>query len=225
MISRQLALKDERINLVGQSGYYANLSGASVHIPAYMMAAYAAGVASSLQIGGALTNKYIDLVSLDQELTGDQLDLLNQNGVISIEKVVNRNASGGYRFVQDVTTYNSTNEPVKSRLSLGELTDFLFDDLRVYLEQQFIGVNIRLTTADDIKSAVSSFLYNEASSDNGLIVSYQESDITVSVDGDKAYIVFSAAPSQTMDNMVVYGTFSNYTAESTSETDDTNTNN
>ncbi|ATG86324.1 tail sheath protein [Lactobacillus phage LpeD] len=225
MISRQLSLKDERINLVGQSGYYANLSGANIHIPAYLMAAYAAGVASSLQIGGALTNKYIDLVSLDQELTGDQLDLLNQNGVISIEKVVNRNASGGYRFVQDVTTYNSTNEPVKSRLSLGELTDFLFDDLRIYLEQQFIGVNIRLTTADDIKAAVSSFLYNEASSDNGLIVSYQESDITVSIDGDKAYIVFSAAPSQTMDNMVVYGTFSNYTAESTSETDDTNTNN
>jgi len=154
------------------------------------MAAYAAGVASSLQIGGALTNKYIDLVSLDQELSGDQLDTLNQNGVISIERVVNRNATGGYRFVQDVTTYNSTNEPVKSRLSLGELTDFLFDDLKLYLEQNFIGTNIRTTTADDIKAGVSSFLYNEANSDNGLIVSYQESDITVSIDGDKAYVVF-----------------------------------
>lgn len=222
MISRQISLKDERINLVGQSGYYANLSGASVHIPAYLMAAYAAGVASSLQIGGALTNKYIDLVSLDQELSGDQLDTLNQNGVISIEKVVNRNATGGYRFVQDVTTYNSTNEPVKSRLSLGELTDFLFDDLKLYLEQNFIGTNIRTTTADDIKAGVSSFLYNEANSDNGLIVSYQESDITVSIDGDKAYVVFSAAPSQTMDNIVVYGTYTNYTATSTTETDDTN---
>ena len=223
MISRQISLKDERINLVGQSGYYANLSGASVHIPAYLMAAYAAGVASSLQIGGALTNKYISLVSLDQELTGDQLDTLNSNGVISIEKVVNRNATGGYRFVQDVTTYNSSNEPVKSRLSLGELTDFLFDDLKLYLEQNFIGTNIRTTTADDIKAGVSSFLYNEASSDHGLITSYKESDITVSISGDVAYVVFSAAPSQTMDNIVVYGTYTNYTASSTTETDDTGT--
>ena len=223
MISRQISLKDERINLVGQSGYYANLSGASVHIPAYLMAAYAAGVASSLQIGGALTNKYISLVSLDQELTGDQLDTLNSNGVISIEKVVNRNATGGYRFVQDVTTYNSSNEPVKSRLSLGELTDFLFDDLRLYLEQNFIGTNIRTTTADDIKAGVSSFLYNEASADDGLITSYQESDITVSISGDIAYVVFSAAPSQTLDNIVVYGTYTNYTAASTTETDDTET--
>lgn len=221
MISRQISLKDERINLVGQSGYYANLSGSSVHIPAYLMAAYAAGVASSLRIGGALTNKYISLVSLDQELTGDQLDTLNSNGVISIEKVVNRNATGGYRFVQDVTTYNSSNEPVKSRLSLGELTDFLFDDLKLYLEQNFIGTNIRTTTADDIKAGVSSFLYNEASSDNGLITSYKESDITVSISGDVAYVVFSAAPSQTMDNIVVYGTYTNYTASSTTETDDT----
>lgn len=223
MISRQISLKDERINLVGQSGYYANLSGASVHIPAYLMAAYAAGVASSLQIGGALTNKYISLVSLDQELTGDQLNILNSNGVISIEKVVNRNATGGYRFVQDVTTYNSSNEPVKSRLSLGELTDFLFDDLKLYLEQNFIGTNIRTTTADDIKAGVSSFLYNEASADNGLITSYKESDITVSISGDVAYVVFSAAPSQTMDNIVVYGTYTNYTASSTTETDDTGT--
>ena len=223
MISRQISLKDERINLVGQSGYYANLSGASVHIPAYLMAAYAAGVASSLQIGGALTNKYISLVSLDQELTGDQLNTLNSNGVISIEKVVNRNATGGYRFVQDVTTYNSSNEPVKSRLSLGELTDFLFDDLKLYLEQNFIGTNIRTTTADDIKAGVSSFLYNEASADNGLITSYKESDITVSISGDVAYVVFSAAPSQTMDNIVVYGTYTNYTASSTTETDDTGT--
>lgn len=223
MISRQISLKDERINLVGQSGYYANLSGASVHIPAYLMAAYAAGVASSLRIGGALTNKYISLVSLDQELTGDQLDTLNSNGVISIEKVVNRNATGGYRFVQDVTTYNSSNEPVKSRLSLGELTDFLFDDLKLYLEQNFIGTNVRTTTADDIKAGVSSFLYNEASADNGLITSYKESDITVSISGDVAYVVFSAAPSQTMDNIVVYGTYTNYTASSTTETDDTGT--
>lgn len=218
MISRQISLKDERINLVGQSGYYANLSGANVHIPAYLMAAYAAGVASSLQIGGALTNKYISLVSLDQELTGDQLDTLNSNGVISIEKVVNRNATSGYRFVQDVTTYNSSNEPVKSRLSLGELTDFLFDDLKLYLEKNFIGTNIRTTTADDIKAGVSSFLFNEASSDNGLITSYKESDITVSISGDVAYVVFSAAPSQTMDSIVVYGTYTNYTASSITET-------
>lgn len=223
MISRQISLKDERVNLVGQSGYYANLAGANVHIPAYLMAAYAAGVASSLRIGGALTNKYISLVSLDQELTGDQLNILNSNGVISIEKVVNRNATGGYRFVQDVTTYNSSNEPVKSRLSLGELTDFLFDDLKLYLEQNFIGTNIRTTTADDIKAGVSSFLYNEASADNGLITSYKEADITVSISGDVAYVVFSAAPSQTMDNIVVYGTYTNYTASSTTETDDTGT--
>ena len=211
-ISREVALRSERMALIANSGYYTNIEGVSVHIPGYLMAAYAAGVQSSLQIGGALTNKYISLDNLDQVFAEDELDRLNINGVIGIERISWRGGEAQYRFVQDVTTYTSNEDDRldETRISLGEIKDFLFDDLRHYLENTYIGANISTATDDVIKEGVASFLDSQVTA--GLIVTYDRNSIIVSVDGDNVYIVFTVDPSQAIDNMVVYGTYNRYSA-------------
>lgn len=211
-ISREVALRSERIGLVANSGYYTNIEGVSVHIPGYLMAAYATGVQSSLQIGGALTNKYISLDSLDQVFSENELDRLNINGVIGVERVSWHGGEAQYRFVQDVTTYTSNEDDRldETRISLGEIKDFLFDDLRYYLETTYIGANISTASGDVIKEGVASFLDTQVTA--GLIVTYDRNSIIVSVDGDNVYIVFTVDPSQTIDNMVVYGMYNRYSA-------------
>lgn len=214
LISRQMSLKDPRVALVGTSGYMSMQDGRNAHLPAYMVAAYTAGVASGLQIGGALTNKEADLNSIDQQFTSAQYNQLNSNGVVVIKPVINDGSSSGFRYVQDVTTDNSTNEPVKSRVSLGEITDFLFDDLRKELFDQFIGSNIRTTSSDLLKSFIDSYLYKQKLSANGLIVDYDPDSIQVTINGDTAWIMFTVAPSQTLDFIYVYGAYSNYVSSS-----------
>lgn len=210
VINRQAALKSDRVALVANSGYYNSLNGQSVHAPAYLMAAYVAGVASSLGIGEAVTNKYLELTNLDQVFTGDELNTLDDNGVIAIESVVNRNQSGGYRIVEDVTTYNSTNEPVKNLVSLRELTDFLFDDLRVYLEKTFVGASVVNTTGSLIASFVEAFLKQKVSA--GLLASYDSDSITCTLDGNSAYVAFSVAPARELRTVLVSGTYTNFTS-------------
>lgn len=211
VLNRQLALRSNRVALVANSGYYRNLAGQEIHIPAYEMAAYVAGIASSLGVGYATTNKYLQLTQLDQDFSGEELDTLDENGVIAIEHVINRNATGGYRVVEDVTTYNSTNEPVKNLVSLQELTDFLFDDLRIYLEENFIGTPVHQVTASLLASNVEAFLMKRVSS--GMLASYDRSSITCMIDGNKAYISFSCAPARELREIVVAGTYTNFTSE------------
>lgn len=209
-ISRRVSLNSDRIGLVANSGYYTSLNGQKKHIPAYLMAAFVAGVASSISIGKSITNKYLDLVSLDQNFTRAELDTLDANGVIAIKHVVNRNASGGYKIVEDVSTSNSTNEPVKALMSLGELTDFLFDDLRIFLDENYIGANATINSADLIKSNVVSFL--DTKKRDGLIVDFNESDVNVSLDGQKAYIIFAASPSLEIRTVIAKGVYNSYSA-------------
>ena len=207
-ISRQVALKEPRIALVDDSGTYLGLNGVQYHIPGYLMAAYVAGVASSLAVGEAVTNKKLNaLISLDQVHNGDELDRLDQNGVIGIEYVTNRAGDGIYRIVEDVTTFNSSNEPVKSLVSLGETVDYLLDGVRHYLEDNYIGMSLRVTSADLLRTGVSSYLDTQVAS--GLIISYNEDDITCSIDGNKAYIIFSCTPTRSLRNILVKTTFDN----------------
>ena len=222
-INRQTALKSDRIALVANSGYYTSLSGATVHAPAYLMAAYIAGVASSLGIGDPVTNKYLELTNLDQNFTGDELNSLDDNGVVVIENVVNRNQSGGYRIVEDVTTYNSTNEPVKNLVSLRELTDFLFDDLRLYLEKTFIGSSVVNTTGSLIASFMEAFLKQKVN--EGLLASYDSDSITCTLEGNSAYVAFNAAPTREMRTILVSGTYTNFTSTTTANSSDYTTTN
>lgn len=215
LIARQIELKSARVSLIGTSGYFTMPDQSTIPIPAYMVAALAAGVASSLPIGGAITNKYINMISVDQDFSSSELDQLNANGVISVEPIINRGVSSGFRFVQDVTTYNAPKEKVKSRISLGEITDFVFDDLRQYLEKNWIGINVKKASADLLKEAVNSFLYKRTLDPNSYIVDYDSNDIQVLIDGDQAWIYFTVRPSQTLDSIYVYGAYENFRASST----------
>lgn len=217
ILSRQVNINDSRFGLVGQSGHVQE-GGESVHVPAYLMAAYVGGLSSSLGVAVPITNKKLALVDLDQNFSGDDLNTLNQNGVIGIEHLVNRNATGGYYIVQDVSTNTVSSSHVDGSLYLGELTDFLFDNLRFVLRDTYIGSNIRSTSADDIKSTVASYLYSEMNNDDGLIVDFSESDIVVTISGTVVYIQFAVAPTQEIKNIVVSGTYSNYSATSEDNT-------
>ena len=214
-IARQTSLKSPRIMLSVTSGYYNLQSGADLHVPGYMVGALAAGVASGLGIGKSIMNKYINMESIDQNYSIDDLNRLDQNGCLAIKHVINRNESGGYTFVEDVTTYCSTSDTVKNSMYLVELTDYLFDDLRYYLDSQFIGQSVASTTADLIKSNIDSFLDKRVS--EGLIVSYNRSNITVTIDGNSVYITFTVDPSRAIRNVLVMGTYENFTATSSSE--------
>lgn len=207
LLNRQMQLRSNRIALVANSGFYSSLYGSTVHIPAYLMASYVAGVASSLEVGYAVTNKYLNLSALDQNFSGDELDQLDENGIVAIENVVNRNATGGFRIVEDVTTHTSTNEPVKSYVSLQELTDFLFDDLRVYLEENFIGQPVNLVTGQLIVTFVEAFLKKRVAS--GMLASYDRDSISAIVSGNAVYVSFSCAPSRELRTILVKGTYTN----------------
>ena len=215
-ISRQMALKDSRVALMNTSGYISMSDGRNLHLTAYMMDAYAAGIASGLQVGGSLTNKETALNSIDQTYTNDTLNQLNENGVLVIRPVMNNGTSDGFRFVQDVTTDNSTNEVSNSRISMGEITDFLFDELRLDLSDNYLGINVRTTSGEVIKEHVASFLYQQKINPAGLIADYDEDSIQVLIDGDVAYIMFTVAPSQTIDFIYVYGAYSKYTSQTES---------
>lgn len=214
IVNRQLALRSNRIALVANSGTYNDLRGVNVHIPAYMMAAYVAGVASSLPIGSSVTHKYLSLTSLDQNFTGDELNQLDDNGVIAIENVVNRDASGGYRIVEDVTTANSSNEPVKNLVSLQELTDFLFDDLRYFLEDNFIGTPVHQVTGSLLVSNIEAYLQRRVN--EGMLASYDRDKIQATVYGNQAYVSFSCAPARALREILVRGTYVNFSSSTNS---------
>lgn len=218
-ISRQLDLKNARVCLVANSGLFETYDGVVLHAPAYLFAALAAGVQSGLEIGGDLTNKYVNVISLDQNFDSGNLDTLYNNGILSIEAVMNRGQAAGFRFTSGVTTYNSTNEEdenaiVKNRTGLGELTDFLFGDLRVDLEQ-FIGEKLVKTSPDLIKNEVDSFLFKQQLAPNRSVVDYDPNSIEVIIDGTTAFISFAIIPALTLDYIKVYGAYNTFTASST----------
>lgn len=196
LINRQLSLKSPRIALVTPSLTYTSLDGVQRHVPAYMTAALTAGVASSLPVGNSILNKYVDIVSLDVNYSGDDLDTLFNNGIISLQPQADRSGFTGFNYSSDVTTYNSTNEPVLDTVSLGELTDFFLSGLRTYLERNYIGMNIELATPSVIQQGVASYLDTQKRA--GLVADYKQSDINVIVDHDTANISFSVKPSLVM---------------------------
>ena len=207
LLNRQMQLRSDRIALIANSGYYTSLYGSTVHIPAYLMASYVAGDASSLPVGNAVTNKYINLSALDNEFSGDELDQLNENGIVAIENVVNRNGSGGYKIIEDVTTFNSTNEPVKSYLSLRELTDYLFDSVRIELDKNFIGQPVNLVTGQLVATFIEGFLKKKVA--EGMLASYNRDSITAIVNDNAIYVAFSCAPVREARTILVKGTYTN----------------
>lgn len=203
--TRQTNLRNARISLVGVSGTRRMSDGRVYNFPGYMAAAMIAGLASGLEIGEPVTYKQLNIEALDKKFTGDQLDQLDASGVIMVEFVRTRQSSY-FRIVSDPTTYNVVTEPVQNRVSLGEVSDFLTTELRTILDEEFVGVRLRSTSASIIKNRVESFL-DQQKNDGGLIVDYNPDDVQVVITGNTARINLAVQPARGLDYINCYITY------------------
>lgn len=203
--ARQVALRNSRVSLVGNSGKRSMTDGRILNIAGYMYAALIAGLASGLGVGEPITFKRVLVEGLDVKFTSDQLDQLDANGIVMTEFI--RTRSGSYfRIVSDPTTYNVSTDPVQNRMSLGETSDFLTTELRTMLDESFVGTKLRNTSASIIKNAVESFL-DQQKNVGGLIVNYNPDDVQVVITGNTARINLTVQPAQGLDYINVFVTY------------------
>ncbi len=191
LFGRQASLSNPRVSLVANSGTFVMDDGRKNHVPAYMIAVALGGLASGLEIGESITFKPLRVSSLDQVYESIDLDELNENGIISIEFVRNR-TNTFFRIVDDVTTFNDKSDPVKSEMAVGEANDFLVSELKVQLEDQFIGTRTINTSASIIKDFVQSYLEHKKRDNE--IQDFPAEDVQVIVEGNEARISMTVYP-------------------------------
>ena len=199
-ITRATNLRDPRASLVGFSGTRKMDDGRIMKFPAYMLASQVAGIASGLEIGEAVTFKNFSLTNIDRVLEGTQLDMLNESGVISLEYVRNRTTTA-FRIVQDVTTYNDKTDPVKNEMSVGEANDFLVSEMKIELDNAFIGTKVVDTSASLIKNFIQSFLDKKKRAHE--IQDYTPEEVQVVLDGDVAMISLTIMPIRSLNKIQV----------------------
>ena len=169
-------------------------------LPAYMLAAQVAGLTCGLEIGGASTFKHILLDAVDTIYEGAQLDQLNQSGVIMAEYVRNRSVTY-FRIVQDVTTFNDKTDPVKNEISVGEANDFLCSELKIKMDDNFIGTKVVQTSSPLVKNFIQSFLDEKVRARE--IQGYEPEEVQVIIDGDVATISMTVYPIRSLNKIVI----------------------
>jgi hypothetical protein len=203
--SLQASMRNDRIAVVGNSGTRTMADGRVLSFPSYMLAGLIGGLASGLPIGEPITYKHLNIDSLDQKFSGDDLDQLNSTGAVMVEFVRTRQ-NAYFRVVSDPTTYNDISDPVQNRISLGETSDFLTTELRTILDEEFIGTRLMNTSASILKNRVESFLDQQKKA-GGLIVDYNPDDVQVIITGNTATINLSVQPAQGLDYINCYITY------------------
>lgn len=199
-ITRSTNLRDPRAAVIGFSGTRKMDDGRLLKLPAYMCAAQVAGIASGLEIGEAVTFKHFNITDVDRKFEGSQLDTLNESGVIGLEYVRNR-TNTAFRIVQDVTSYNDKSDPVKNEISVGEASDFLVSELKIELDNAFIGTKVVETSASLIKNFVQSFLDRKKRARE--IQGYTPEEVQVILDGDVASISMTIYPIRSLNKIQV----------------------
>lgn len=200
LLGRAGVLRDPRAMLVGFSGKNNLDDGRVVEVPAYMYASQVAGIASGLPIGEAITFKDIRLTDLAEIYDSDQMDDLNSGGVVMAEFVRNRQNTN-FRLVDDVTTYNDPTDPVRNQMGVGEGSDFLISELKIMLDDNFIGTSVVNMSASLIKNAVQSFL-DQKRRDNE-IQDYNPEDVQVVINGEVANITLVIFPIRSLKRIEV----------------------
>lgn len=200
LIGRASALMNPRVSLVANSGTFVMEDGRKNHVPAYMVASAVAGLASGLDIGESVTFKNFRINSLDQVYESADLDQLNESGVISIEFVRDR-LNTRFRIVDDVTTYNDTRDPVKSEMAIGEENDFLCSELKVLLDDNFIGTRTTDVSPSIIKDFIQSYLGRKKRDHE--IQDYTPEDVQVIIEGKEARISMTVFPIRTLKKITV----------------------
>lgn len=197
LISRSLELDDARANLVGNSAMVKMSDGTTQDMPGYMLAAMVGGLASGIDIGDSITNKSLNLVSLDQNFTTDDINELTGSGVVTIKYLQNR-ASSSFRIVDDVTTSTRVAEPLEHEMAIGESSDFLVAGIREKLDP-FIGSKINTAYASTLSSYVLEYLSDVKT--EGIIMDYDSSSVSVTIVGSTANINATVYPDRTLKKM------------------------
>ncbi|VEV89311.1 major tail sheath [Staphylococcus phage Stab22] len=210
LFGRQASLSNPRVSLVANSGTFVMDDGRKNHVPAYMVAVALGGLASGLEIGESITFKPLRVSSLDQVYESIDLDELNENGIISIEFVRNR-TNTFFRIVDDVTTFNDKSDPVKAEMAVGEANDFLVSELKVQLEDQFIGTRTINTSASIIKDFIQSYL-GRKKRDNE-IQDFPAEDVQVIVEDNEARISMTVYPIRSFKKISVSLVYKQQTLE------------
>lgn len=206
-LTRKAALYSPRVSLLGDDYQVKMADGRILNLPAYKATAFVAGIASGLPTGGAITYKQLRIIKSLRTYTSDQLDQMYNSGVIVAEKI--RNVNSTYRFIGDPTTMNDVNDPVSSKMSLGESTDFIVTELRTRLDDTFIGNSSSSTTANDVKVAVTSFLMEKKT--NNQIQDYDSSDINATLLGNTINVAFTVIPAREIEKIIVTMTYNTKT--------------
>lgn len=197
LISRSLELDDARANLVGNSAMVKMSDGTTQDMPGYMLAAMVGGLASGIDIGDSITNKPLNLVSLDQNFTTDDINELTGSGVVTIKYLQNRSSSS-FRIVDDVTTSTKVDEPLEHEMAIGESSDFLVAGIREKLDP-FIGSKINTAYASTLSSYVLEYLSDVKT--EGIIMDYDSSSVAVTIVGSTANISATVYPDRTLKKM------------------------
>lgn len=200
LLSRVATLYNPRVSLVANSGTFAMDNGRLLKVPAYMVASAVAGLACGLDIGDSVTFKHLRLSTLDNVYDSGELDQLNENGIMAIEFVRNR-AETSFRIVDDVTTYNDKTDPVKQEMAVGEANDFLVSELKVQLDDAFIGSRTINTSASIIKDFIISYL-GRKKRDNE-IQDFSAEDVQVIIEGSEAKISMTIYPIRSLKKIAV----------------------
>ena len=200
LFGRQASLSHPRVALIANSGTFPMDDGRQLKAPAYMTASAIGGLVSGLDIGESITFKHIRISSLDAIYESTDLDQLNENGIITIEFVRNR-TSTNFRIVDDVTTFNDKSDPVKHEMAVGEANDFLVSELKVQLDDNFIGTRTINTSASVIKDFIQSYL-DRKKRDNE-IQDFPAEDVQVIVEGNEARISLTIYPIRSLKKISV----------------------
>lgn len=204
LLNRSASLRNGRCMLVGFSGTTNMTDGRVQEVPAYMYAAQVAGLASGLSIGSSITFKQLTITNLSTIFDGSQLDTLNAGGVVMAEFVRNRQNTN-FRLVDDVTTYNDSSDPVRNQMAVGEANDFLVSELRIKLDNDFIGTKVIDISASLIKNAVQSFLDQKKRDQE--IQDYSPEEVQVVIDGEVAQISMVIFPIRSLKKIEVSLTY------------------
>lgn len=206
LLNRSSAIKNGRALLVGSSGERSMQDGRTARLNGYMVAAIVGGVASGLSIGSAITFKQVGLNALSTIYEPDELDALNVGGVVMVEFVRDK-TNKKFRIVDDVTTYNDNASPVKNQMGVGESSDFLVSELKIRLDETFIGDKAVEITPSTIRNNVISFLSNKKAKKE--IQGFDTEDIQVIINGDVVRIAMTVYPTRNLKKInvdLVYAT-------------------
>lgn len=211
LLRRAANIRNPRTALVGYSGTTNMQDGRILQTKGYMSAAQVAGVASGLDVGESVTFKQISITSLATIKSPSELDSLNDRGVIMAE-LVRDGASKKFRIVDDVTTFNDPNSPVSNQIAVGEASDFLVSELKISLDETFIGSKVIRISPSLIKNHIQSFL-DQKKRDNE-IQDYNPEDVQVIIHGQEARISMVVYPIRTLKGISVDLVYKTQTIES-----------